>query len=137
MNITELADRYVGLWNEPDADRRRATIADLWVEGGVQMLQPPEEIREIAARPGIGLTARLEARGHDALEARALSAYAEFVGTGGFKFRRRDDVDAIDNLVKFTWEMVSPTGEVAGVGLEILLLGADGRIEFDYQFIVS
>src|SRR5690348_6469717 len=98
MNLTELADRYVNLWNEPDADRRRATIASLWTEGGAHVLQPPEEIREIAARPGIGLTARLEARGHEALEARARSAYEEFVGTGGFRFRRRDDIDAIDDV---------------------------------------
>jgi hypothetical protein len=33
--------------------------------------------------------------------------------------------------------MVSGSGEVAGVGLELLVLDADGRIRSDYQFIES
>jgi hypothetical protein len=45
------ADRYLALWNEPDADRRRRMIAELWTEDGAHILQPPQEIREIAARP--------------------------------------------------------------------------------------
>jgi hypothetical protein len=32
-------------------------------------------------------------------------------------------------------KMVSKGGDVAGVGLEFLLLSADGRIRVDYQFI--
>jgi hypothetical protein len=33
--------------------------------------------------------------------------------------------------------MVTDAGEVAGVGLEFAVLGADGRISTDYQFIES
>jgi hypothetical protein len=33
--------------------------------------------------------------------------------------------------------MVSADGEVAGVGLEFVVLGPDGRIRLDYQFIES
>jgi hypothetical protein len=33
--------------------------------------------------------------------------------------------------------MVTTSGDVAGVGLEFLLLDADGRIRLDYQFIES
>jgi hypothetical protein len=33
--------------------------------------------------------------------------------------------------------MVSASGEVAGVGLEFVVLDADGRIRMDYQFIES
>lgn len=133
----ELADRYVALWNEPDPDRRRQLIAELWTEDGVHILQPPQEIREIAARPGIGLSATLEARGHAALEARATSAYEEFVAPGAFSFRRRDNVERVADVVKFSWEMISTDGEVAGLGLEFLVLGPDGRIRRDYQFIES
>jgi len=28
----QLADRYVALWNEPDPERRRRMIAELWTE---------------------------------------------------------------------------------------------------------
>jgi hypothetical protein len=50
-------------------------VAELWTEDGRHMLQPPQEIREIAAQPGIGLTAILQARGYEQIEARAASAY--------------------------------------------------------------
>jgi hypothetical protein len=61
----ELADRYVAVWNEPDTQQRRKTITQLWTEDGVQILQPPQEIRQTAA--ALGMTPTLEARGHDAL----------------------------------------------------------------------
>jgi hypothetical protein len=136
-NADALADRYVALWNEPDADRRRTAVAELWTENGAHILQPPQEMREIAARPGIGLTATLEARGHSALEARAATAYEEFISAGEFRFQRRDDVERLADVVKFTWEMVSRDGNVAGTGLEFLIVAPDGRIERDYQFIES
>jgi hypothetical protein len=42
------------------------------------------------------------------------------------------------DVVKFRWEMVGKaTGEVAGVGLEFLVLDEEGRIRTDYQFIES
>jgi hypothetical protein len=134
---SELADRYVSLWNEPDPDRRRQLIGELWSEDGAHFLQPPEEMLGIAARPGIGLAATLEARGHAALEARATSAYQEFVAPGAFSFRRRGHARRVADVVTFRWEMVSAEGEVAGVGLEFLLVGPDGRIRRDYQFIES
>jgi hypothetical protein len=136
-NAHALADRYVALWNEADTNRRRAAIADLWTEEGVHILQPPQEMRALAARPGFGLTATLEARGHSALEARATSAYEAFISAGDCRFQRRDDVERLADVVKFTWEMVTKDGNVAGVGLEFLILAPDGRIERDYQFIES
>ena len=30
-NMHEFIDRYVAVWNEPDAERRRERIAELWV----------------------------------------------------------------------------------------------------------
>jgi hypothetical protein len=133
----ELADRYVNLWNEPDAARRRQLIVELWTEDGAHLLQPPQEMCELAARPGIGLTAGLDARGHAALEARVTSAYEEFVAPGAFTFRRRDNVERVADVVKFNWEMVSADGEVAAVGLEFIVLAPDGRVRSDYQFIES
>jgi hypothetical protein len=62
-------------------------------------------------------------------------AYEEFVAPGTFSFRARGDADRLHDLVKFRWEMVGAPGDVAAVGLEILLLGADGRIVRDFQFI--
>ena len=72
-SAAELAETYLALWNEPDADRRRRMIAELWTEDGRHILQPPQEIRAIAAQPGIAMTAILEARGYEEIEARAAS----------------------------------------------------------------
>src|ERR671919_137283 len=125
----ELADRYVALWNEPDADRRGRMIAKLWAEDGRHILQPPQEIRAIAAQPGIAMTAILEARGYEEIEARAASAYEHWVGSEGLSFRGRDDAERLGDVVKFHWEAVSPDGEVTAVGLVFLVLGADGGVE--------
>src|SRR5688572_14201211 len=93
-----LAEKYVALWNEPDAGQRRRMIAELWMEDGRHILQPPQEIRGIAARPGIGMTAILEARGYEQIEFRAASAYEHWVGSEGLSFRGRDDVERLGDV---------------------------------------
>ena len=137
QTAAKLAERYVALWNEPDADRRRRMIAELWTEYGRHILQPPQEIRAIAAQPGLGLTAVLEARGYEEIAARAASAYEHWVGSEGLSFRGRDDAERLGDVVKFHWEAVAKDGEVFGVGLNFLVLAADGRIERDYTFVVA
>ena len=136
-SVAELAGRYVTLWNEPDADRRRRMIAELWTEDGRHILQPPQEIRKSAARPGIAMTAILEARGYEAIEARAASVYEHWVRSEGLSFRGRDDADRLGDVVKLHWEAVAKDGEVFAVGLSVLVLAAGGRIERDYTFIVA
>ena len=131
----QLADRYLALWNEPDADRRQRMIAELWTDDGSQILQPPQEMRAIAASPGLGLVATLEARGHAELEARAATSYEHWVGSEGLSFRGRDDAERLGVVVKFRWEAVTNDGETAAVGLNVLVLAADGRIERNYTFV--
>jgi hypothetical protein len=134
MSTDELFKKYVELWNEPDAARRRERVRELWAKDARQMLKPPTEVLEVAA--GLGMTATLEARGHDELETRVTRAYDEFVGSGGFGFRGRGEPDRLGNVVKFRWEMVAADGgDVAGVGLEVLELDEEGRISTAYQFI--
>jgi hypothetical protein len=136
-SAAELAEKYVALWNEPDPDRRRRMIAELWAEDGRHMLQPPQEIRAIAAQPGIAMTATLEAHGYDEIEARAASAYEHWVGSEGLSFRGRDDADRLGDVVKLHWEAIAKEGSVVAVGLSFLVVAADGRIKRDYTFIVA
>ena len=131
------AEQYLALWNEPDADRRRRMIAELWTEDGRHILQPPEEIREIAGRPGVAMTAMLEARGYEQIEARAAGVYEHWVGSEGLSFRGRDDAERLGDVVKLHWEAVAKDGTVPAVGLSFLVVAADGRIERDYTFIVA
>jgi hypothetical protein len=131
----DLADRYVAVWNEPDADRRRRTIAELWTQDARHLVQPPQEIRRIAAQPGLGLTAILEARGHDEIEARVASAREHWVGSEGLSFRRRGDAEHLGDVLTFHWEALDADGERFAAGLHFLVLAADGRIERDYTFV--
>jgi hypothetical protein len=132
---TQLANRYMALWNEPDADRRRRMIAELWTEDGSQILQPPQEMRAIAASPGLGMAATLQARGHAELDARAATSYEHWVASEGLSFRGRDDVERLGDVVKFGWEAVARDGEAVAGGLNVLILAGDGRIERNYTFV--
>ena len=65
-------------------------------------------------------------------------SHDEFVARGGFVFRPAGDATRLRDVVKFRWEMVPRDGgDVAGKGLQVLVLDADGRIRLDYQFIES
>ena len=130
-----ITDKYISLWNEPDHERRRQLIRELWTEDGSQVLEPPQEM--LAAANTIGFRSpRLESRGYEQLEERVKRAYDEFVGSGQYRFRRRDNVSRLDHVLKFGWEMVpTDSDEAVAVGLEIMMLVPDGRIRTDYQFI--
>lgn len=130
----DLANRYVAVWNEADADARAKAVGELWTDGGVHLLEPPEEIVERARE--IGVTATLEARGHAELVRRVTRAYDEFVAPGQYEFVRHGEAAALGDLVKLRWAMVpAGGGEPLAIGIDLLQLAADGRIRTDYQFI--
>jgi hypothetical protein len=134
-NPQELVERYVGLWNEPSSDIRSRRIRELWSEEGEHILQPPLDMREAASRLGFALPT-LEARGYSALEVRVTRAYEDFVAPGQYVFRARANAARLHNYVKFNWEMISTAdGQVAAVGLDVLVLDDQDRIQLDCQFI--
>ena len=113
-----LADRYMALWNEPDADRRRQTIRELWQEDAKHLART------------------LEAVGYDGIETRVANTYQKWVKEKGNVFRLRDGVDGHHNTIKLRWEMLPAAGgEVISIGFDFLVLGKDGRIRTGYQFI--
>jgi hypothetical protein len=120
VGIETLVDRYVGVWNETDAQKRRATIAELWAPEGVHY------VRE------------LEARGHAALDARVTSSHEKNVRDGGYRFRPAPGTQVLRDVVYFRWEMVpAGRGEVEAAGFVLAVLDSGGRILRDYQFIES
>jgi hypothetical protein len=134
QDTNQLAERYVAIWNEPDADTRRRMVSELWAEDAVHVLDPPEEAR--AAAEKMNMSGSFESRGHRELERRVIRAYEDFIAPGEFDFRGPKDVARLQDVVKFRWELV-PKGcdEAVGAGLEVLIVGNDGRIRLDYQFI--
>ena len=100
-SAAELAEKYLALWNEPDADRRRRMIAELWTEDGRHILQSPQEIRVIAAPRaradgdprGTGIRGDRGSRGE---RVRALGRLR------GAQLPGRDDAERLGDVVKFT-----------------------------------
>ena len=117
-DIKQFVDRYINIWNEPDAGARRCTIRDLW----------QEDARHLART--------LEAFGHAGIETRVATTYEKWVKENGNIFRLRDGVDGHHGTVKLRWEMLpAQGGEVISIGFDFLVLGDDGRIRTGYQFI--
>ena len=117
-DLSELAQRYIAMWNEPDADRRRIDIEALW------------------AADSAHYTDSREAHGYEALAERIGRAYEQWVAPGQYVFRAVDNANGHHNTVRFNWEMVTTdSAQVVSVGFDFLLLDDEGRISVDYQFI--
>jgi len=110
--------RYVAMWHEPDAARRRAIVQELW------------------AADGENRSRRFDIRGYDAIVARVKRAHDEWVAEKGFVFRPSGNTDTFDGVVKFFWEMVPKDGGAReALGLDLFVLQDDGRIRSLYQFV--
>jgi nuclear transport factor 2 (NTF2) superfamily protein len=117
MSDTETTIKtFVASWNEPNADARREVIEQIWAPDGVYR------------------NASSEFRGRDGI-ADAVSAAYETFTQNGFRF----DLAAIDvnhNAVRYRWEMVPVGGgEPDSIGTHVAMVGADGRLVSDHQFI--
>jgi hypothetical protein len=109
---------YIAVWNEPDAERRRALVRTLWQEDASHLART------------------LEAVGHAGIEKRVGDAYEKWVKEKGNVFRLRDGVDGHHDTIKLRWEMLPAAGgEVISIGFDFLVLGGDGRMRTGYQFI--
>jgi hypothetical protein len=68
--------------------------------------------------------------------ARVTRAYDMFIASGEYAFERGEVARHPGAAVALTWVMRSRAdGSVAGTGLEVLTLDADGRVRSDHQFV--
>ncbi len=116
-DLDDLITRYVAIWNEPDADVRRKWIAGTWCERA-------------------SLFNRVnEYHGHAGIEEAVKRSHELFVARG-FVFRPRAQPVSHHSAIRFTWEMITAAdGELDSIGTQFMVLGDDGRIRLDYQFI--
>jgi len=117
--LAAFVERYLSMWNEPDADRRRQLVQELW------------------APTAVNATATMEAVGHDEIAARVTRAYDAYVGTGEHRFEEHVPFLAHHGALRVWWQMVRTDGTVAALGQEFLVLDDDGRIRSDHQFPVG
>jgi hypothetical protein len=115
-DLPSVVNRYLAVWNEPDATIRRKHIRELWTADGATCHR------------------LLDARGYDAIAARVRDAHEQWVRAGGYIFRARPNVVGHHTVAKFNWEMVPANGgEIAAVGCDFFILD-DGRLQSDYMF---
>ena len=121
--IDSFITRYMAMWHEPDAQRRHAIVRSLWAEDAEN------------------ITRRFSAHGMAEIIARVDRAHHEWVADRHFIFRPRSGagaagaVDAHNQLVKFSWEMLPRDGgAIEARGLDVFQLRQDGRIGALYQF---
>jgi hypothetical protein len=119
------------------ARRRRAPADDRRALDGGRITDPPaapgdaRDRREPRHRAGV----RVRGAGNSELQARATTSYEHWVGSERLSFRARDDAQRLGDVVKFHWEAVADDGSTAAVGLNVLVLAADGRIQRNCTFV--
>lgn len=113
--IEDVPQRYIAVWNEPDADARRRAVAELWTEDGTYT-DPLADVE-----------------GHEAIEAVIAGAREQFPG---HIFRLLGDVDAHHGVARFSWELVPEGhGESVVIGFDVAVVADDGRLRNVYGFL--
>jgi hypothetical protein len=116
VNLTDVINSYVAVWNESNANERRRRIRSAWAPDGTTCHR------------------LLDAHGYEAIEGRVTGSWDKWLSEGKHIFRPRHMAFHHD-VVKFDFVMVTmPGGEVEAAGLSFLILNPDGRIAHDYQF---
>jgi hypothetical protein len=107
-DLSALADRYIALWNETDAGRRRRLIAETFTE-----------------------TARyrdpmLSGDGPDGIDAMVAAVQTQYPA---YRFHRTGAVDAHHQSFRFTWELRAEGQPPFVAGVDIGEIADDGRLQ--------
>jgi hypothetical protein len=104
----DLVDRYFAAWNETDAARRRALIQETWAEDA-SYVDP-----------------LLAGKGHEGIDAMIGAVHERFPK---HTFRRSTDADGFGNYVRFSWDLIAPSGEAIVKGSDFGVVDAAGRFK--------
>ena len=111
---TDLIDRYIAIWNETDAARRRDLIARTWTEQA-SYLDP-----------------LMQGDGQAGIDAMIAAVQQRFPAN---RFRRAGAVDGYQDRVRFSWELAPEGGEPIVKGTDFALVAADDRLQAVTGFI--
>jgi hypothetical protein len=121
--MQEIIERYIAIWNETDAGRRRKLIDEVWAADG-SYTDPLADVR-----------------GRDQIDAVVAAAQEQFPG---LEFRLAGPVDANHNQARFTWHL-GPSGasgasgasggEPLVVGFDVAVLNGEGQIRSVHGFL--
>jgi hypothetical protein len=105
-DINTTVDRYIAIWNETDAQRRRALIAHTYTDDATYV-DPV-----------------MTGDGPDGIDDMIAGAQQQFPG---HEFRLAAGPDAHHDRVRFAWELHGADGPVAA-GVDFAVVAGDGRL---------
>ena len=102
-----VVDSYIAMWNEQDADRRRALVAQTLTDDAtyIDPLMSGAGVEEITAMIG--------------------AAQAQFPG---HEFTLAEAPDAHHDRVRFTWTLAADGAAPVAVGVDFATIADDGRM---------
>ena len=106
-NATEIATRYIALWNETDTGKRRALIARAWTEDATYV------------------DPLMRSDGHSGIDAMIAGVQQRFTG---HHFALRGTPEGHNDRVRFSWSLANGDAPVAH-GTDFALVTADGRLK--------
>jgi hypothetical protein len=113
VNVNDLMQRYIDIWNESDPAARRAAIDRLYTEDCAYT----DPLGAVTGRAGIdGFIAGVQRQ------------------FPGIQFRLAGAVDAHHAQARFTWHAGGPGAEPAAIGFDVAILAGD-RIRSIYGFL--
>jgi SnoaL-like protein len=113
-DIQYVIQRYIDVWNETDANRRRQLIGEVFAD-------------EAAYTDPLA-----SVRGHDAIDQFVAAAQAQFAG---LQFSLGGPIDAHHDQARFTWHLGGPgMEEPVVIGFDVAVLGG-GRLREVYGFL--
>ena len=104
--MTETITTYINAWNETDAARRRALVAEAFA-ADARYLDP-----------------HFAGEGHDGIDTMIAGVQEQFAG---HRFELVEGPDAHHDRVKFVWHLHGPDGPIA-VGTDFATVAEDGRL---------
>lgn len=102
-------DGYFECWNTTDPQRRAAAVARTWAEDATSS----DPLNEVT--------------GHDQLTAMLAGVQEQYPG---HTFRQVGAADSHHRLLRWGWEMVDPDGARLLDGIDVALVGEDGRLTY-------
>lgn len=97
--VTDLIDRYIAMWNETDATRRRDLIVRVWTQNA-SYVDPV-----------------LQGDGHAGIDAMVQAVHERFPD---HRFHRTSDVDAHHDRVRFNWTLENGPVAVQGIDFGVI-----------------
>jgi len=112
-DATNKAERYIAIWNEEDAGRRKALIAEGWTENAVY------------------IDPLMRGEGHEQINALVEAVQTRFPG---FRFNLIGAADGHGDNLRFSWGLGPDGGEAVIKGTDFALLEG-GRLKAVHGFL--